>query len=249
MTPPTEPPVFEIPPAISVIDNEPIIIRISAIVAGSNQTEGVEIIVDNVPEFANFSSGNNTGGGRWVFTPEQFGLVTLKLPDDFVGAFSLEVAAMVEGAVRRRNLVIDIQSNMTTMSVTTATMTTDGVIATSDIQSNMTTMSVTTATMTTDGVIATSRTPQNTTTDTTINGSTHTTTDTRPTDGGSTHITTDIRTTDGGSTHFTTGMRNINDGSTHVTTGMKTTASQLDVTSQEANGKNRSRFQEVRLQG
>ncbi len=211
MTPPTEPPVFEIPPAISVIDNEPIIIRISAIVAGSNQTEGVEIIVDNVPEFANFSSGNNTGGGRWVFTPEQFGLVTLKLPDDFVGEFSLEVAAMVEGAVRRRNLVIDIQSNMTTMSVTTAT------------------------TMTTEGVIATSRTPQNTTTDTTINGSTHTTTDTRPTDGGSTHITTDIRTTDGGSTHFTTGMR--------------TTASQLDVTSQEANGKNRSRFQEVRLQG
>ncbi len=83
--------------------------------AGSNQTEGVESIVGKVLEFANFSSGNNTLGGRRVF--EQFGQFELKLPNYFVREVSSKITVIVEGAVRCRNLIIDVQPILKTTDV------------------------------------------------------------------------------------------------------------------------------------
>ncbi len=44
-----------------------------------------------------------------------FGQTELKLPNYFVGEVPVEITAIVEGAVHRRNLIIDVQPIRKTM--------------------------------------------------------------------------------------------------------------------------------------
>ena len=124
VTPPAEPPVFEIPPKVSVTENEEIVIQIAGSLAGTNDTDGLEILVENVPVGSTFSTGTRNGS-RWVFTPEDFGEVELSLPKDYSGTFSLEITAVTQAASRRRSLVINVESNSTTTAETNTTTTTE----------------------------------------------------------------------------------------------------------------------------
>ena len=151
--PPSEPPVFEIPVAVSGMENEPIFIQIAATLPDTNVTEGLQVYVDNVPADANFSNGTREGH-RWVFTPEEFGQVELKLPPDFSGMINLNITAVANGASRQRTLVIDIQPNITTTAEPITTPTTPSVEETTDVTGNI---SVTSSEMTQTTSLSTRR--------------------------------------------------------------------------------------------
>ena len=120
--PPAEPPVFEIPPAVSVLENEPIPINIAASQPGASDTEGLVVYVDNAPMGATFSSGTREGD-RWIFTPEEFGQVELTLPPDYAGSIDLEITAVAStGASRHRSLIVDVQRPTTEPVETLATV-------------------------------------------------------------------------------------------------------------------------------
>lgn len=127
--PPSEPPVFEIPPEVIVMENEPIIVPIAAIIPSTSEaenvsdTEGLEIYVDNVPMGASFNRGTRDGD-RWVFTPEEFGRVELDLPPDFSGTVELEITAEANGVSRHRSLDINVQVPITTTTVISRVTTT-----------------------------------------------------------------------------------------------------------------------------
>lgn len=137
VTPPAEPPVFEITPEVSLMENEEIIVQIAGTLAGTNSTDGLEIFVENVPENATFSAGTRNGS-RWVFTPEDFGDVELNLPEDFTGRFDLEITAVTVGASRQRNLVINIEPNSTTTAEPPFTPTTAEPLFTPTSESSVT---------------------------------------------------------------------------------------------------------------
>lgn len=119
MTPPSEPPIFEIPPSVTVMQNEPIFIQIAAYRPERGDNEGLEVYVDNLPSGSNFSRGRQERD-RWIFTPADFGVVELELPSDFSGRFTLEITAVADGTSRRRSLVVNIQSTVNaTDAVTT----------------------------------------------------------------------------------------------------------------------------------
>jgi hypothetical protein len=102
--PPPEPPVFEIPLSVNGVENEPLVIRIAAVIPGRSDTEGLEVYVDNVPSGSSFNLGRQEGS-RWIFTPEEFGEVELSLPPAFSGRLDVEVTAVAAGASRQRTLV------------------------------------------------------------------------------------------------------------------------------------------------
>lgn len=118
MTPPSEPPIFEIPPSVGVVDvNEPIFIHIAASRPERADTEGLEVYVDNLPSGSRFNRGRPEGD-RWIFTPADFGDVELELPPGFSGRLDLVITAVADGTSRRRSLVVDIQSNTTDVVTT-----------------------------------------------------------------------------------------------------------------------------------
>ncbi len=122
VTPPSEPPIFEIPPSVTVMVNEPIFIQIAASRPETGETRGLEVFVDNLPSSANFGRGR-LEGDRWIFAPEDFGEVELEVPPDFSGRLVLEITAVADGASRRRSLVVDIQSTENTTTVETTMVT------------------------------------------------------------------------------------------------------------------------------
>lgn len=122
MTPPAEPPIFEIPPSVTVVENEPIFIQIAASRPERGDTAGLEVYVDNLPSGGNFSRGRKEGD-RWIFTPADFGEVELELPPHFSGRLDLEITAVADGTSRRRSLVVDIQSTVNTTDVVTTGVT------------------------------------------------------------------------------------------------------------------------------
>lgn len=123
VTPPSEPPIFEISPSVTVMENEPIFIHIAAYRPETGDTQGLEVYVENVPSGANFSRGRQEGD-RWIFAPENFGEVELELPPDFSGRLDLEIIAVADGTSRRRSLVVAILSSDNTTGVATAGETT-----------------------------------------------------------------------------------------------------------------------------
>ena len=116
-TPPSEPPIFEIPLSVTVLENEPIFIQIAASVPGTNSTEGLYLYVENLPARSTFSRGRREGE-RWIITPEDFGEIELDLPD-FLGTLNLEITAVTPGASRQRSLLVIVQSNTTDEIATT----------------------------------------------------------------------------------------------------------------------------------
>lgn len=121
-TPPSEPPIFEIPPSVTVLENEPIFIQIAARIPGTNDTEGLYLYVENLPARSTFSRGRREGV-RWIFTPQDFGEIELVLPD-FSGMLNLEITAVTPGASRQRSLLITVHSNTTGVNTTDETATT-----------------------------------------------------------------------------------------------------------------------------
>ena len=121
-TPPSEPPIFEIPPSVTVLDNEPIFIQIVASVPGTNSTEGLYLYVENLPARSTFSRGRREGE-RWIITPEDFGEIELDLPG-FSGMLNLEITAVTPGASRQRSLLVNVYSNTTGENTTDETATT-----------------------------------------------------------------------------------------------------------------------------
>ena len=115
MIPPLEPPVFEIPPSVTKI-NGSFIIPIAAVRPGTTDTDGLVVLVENLPVGAAFSRGEQAGN-QWVFTPQDFGEVELEFPSGFSGTVNLEIIASSNGASRRRFVTIDVQS--TSQPVTT----------------------------------------------------------------------------------------------------------------------------------
>lgn len=115
-TPPPEPPVLVIPLSATGIEDVPISIQIEAIIPGQGDTDGLEIYVDNIPIGSNFNRGRQEGG-RWIFTPEDFGEVELKLPPGFSGNLSVDITAVAAGAIRQRSLIIDVQPVVSTTTV------------------------------------------------------------------------------------------------------------------------------------
>ena len=113
VTPPSEPPIIETPPSVTVQQDNPIFIRIAASKPGSTDTEGLEVYVDNLPSGGSFNRGRQEGD-RWIFTPADFGEVELELPPEFSGRLNLMITAVANGTSRQRSLVVDIQSTMTT---------------------------------------------------------------------------------------------------------------------------------------
>ena len=125
-TPPSEPPVFEIPYEVHGIVDEPVFIPIVAILPDRNTTDGLVVYVDNVPTQANFSRGTKEGN-RWIFTPDEFGEIPFNLPPGFIGIIELEVTAVAFGARRQRSLAVYIRQsiNSTEMLTVSPTMPTE----------------------------------------------------------------------------------------------------------------------------
>ena len=125
-TPPSEPPVFEIPYEVHGIVDEPVLIPIVAILPDRNTTDGLVVYVDNVPTQANFSRGTKEGN-RWIFTPDEFGEIPFNLPPGFIGIIELEVTAVAFGARRQRSLAVYIRQsiNSTEMLTVSPTMPTE----------------------------------------------------------------------------------------------------------------------------
>ena len=195
MLPPPEPPVFEIPPAVYAMENEPIFIQIAATLAGTNDTEGLQIYLENVPENITFSVGTDMGS-RWVLIPEEFGEVEVNVPEDYFGIINLEITAVVDGAMRRRNLVIDIQPNITaTTMIATDAITTDA--ATTDATTDTITTDSTTDTIATDATTTTEDLTSVETDGTEIPSGTTDMTDAMTTNGTTSSGTTDRGMTDG----------------------------------------------------
>lgn len=118
MTPPLEPPIFEIPLMVAAQENQPIFVQIAARRPDSDDTVGMEIFIDNLPMGSTFSSGRQQGT-RWVFTPQDFGEVELTLPPNTPGRLVLEITAIADGISRHRSLVISIQITATTTNAPT----------------------------------------------------------------------------------------------------------------------------------
>ncbi len=115
--PPAEPPVFEIPPSVTGVENEPPVFQIGARIPGTADTGDLVVYVDNVPMGSSFNRGRREGD-RWTFTPQDFGEVELTLPPGFSGLLEVDITAVAADASRQRSLVINIQPALTTPAVT-----------------------------------------------------------------------------------------------------------------------------------
>ncbi len=111
---------------VTATEDEPILIQIAAAIPGTDDTDGLEVYVDNIPTGSTFSRGSQEGN-RWIFTPLEFGEVQLDLPPGFSGMLNLEITAVTPGASRQRLLIINIQSiSNATEAVTSETPTMTG---------------------------------------------------------------------------------------------------------------------------
>lgn len=97
-----------------------IIIPIAAVRPGTTDTEGLEVILENVPEGSNFSRGRQEGD-RWIFMPQDFGEVQLELPPGYSGMLNLQITAVANGASRQRSLLINVHSTIDTVTEGTQT--------------------------------------------------------------------------------------------------------------------------------
>lgn len=109
--PPPEPPVIEIPLSVSGIENLPVRIPISARVPGERGNEGLNVYIENVPMGSSFSRGS-LQDNRWLFTPQDFGVVELSLPQDISGRFAFEIVATFAGSSRQRSVIVYIQPSI-----------------------------------------------------------------------------------------------------------------------------------------
>lgn len=123
------------PPSVTGAEGESLVFQISAIIPGTTDTEGagLEVYVDNIPTGASFNRGRQEGD-RWVFTPQDFGEVELRLPMGFTGSLEVNITAVVAGTRRQRSLIIEVQPiDMTTIitrDTPTAETTDDGMFST-----------------------------------------------------------------------------------------------------------------------
>lgn len=108
--------MFEMPLLVTGVENEPITFQIAATIPDTDDTQGLEMYLDYVPIGSRFSRGSQVGD-RWIFTPQDFGVVELNLPVDTSGRFDLEITAVASGASRRRSLILDILSVRNTTDV------------------------------------------------------------------------------------------------------------------------------------
>ena len=104
------------PLVVNGVENQPITFQIAATIPDTDDTQGLEMYLDDVPVGSRFSHGSQVGD-RWIFTPQEFGLVELNLPLDTSGRFDLQITAVANGASRSRPLILDITSIRNTTDV------------------------------------------------------------------------------------------------------------------------------------